>query len=966
MADTKDKNPSPEIQPLGGESATPSPSPTDATPVDGSSVPADAFSFDPMGFISTYPLVIPIALIALWIGAIFGWKKLTLMYNMKGQPLAPLSQSLKAAIAVMFREDKNQIFVKNEELAAKTTWFTWTMFWKTLLALTVFTFTLGGFLPFGSGNWLLGLVLICWLLGISHVKKIFAYRHRILMQMFEVASSEMRYPKGAELNPWGYVQVSGWRELYFPQTTAVMYPAKYRSEDARNRQAFEINFNGTVSDQNAWSYTWESSNNRVICEPVPFIPKMAPYPFPDRNDWNIFPLGLKSGGEEAVWNVSVYPHCLVAGTTGSGKSVTQGTILLHALQSPDWRVVLIDPKRVELSIYRDHPNVLRVATELEDSVDLIQQVEQEMMSRFTRMESAGVKHFRSLPDPPPAILLMVDETFALLSPSGIKSEEGKQQDEIKARIGILIGSIARLGRAAGVHQVLATQRPDAKVLPGEVKANLDARIAQGRMDNIPSLMTLDSDAATRLPAIKGRAILRAGNDQSEFQAYFLAEEHLPQVLEMTAAMAQGDTSFLEDPEEQVIEQELGPKFSMPKISLPKFKFSMPSASKFAEWLEKRKALMEENERRAGRGEGGNNSGDKGSSKSSSKSAKEDKPKKKEADTASSMSDARSDVDFTAINAEMARRPQTLDFGNGLFSGTPQASAPRPTSASVAPVPPMLDFPDYEDDEDEDDFDEMFTDGFSDEEAGYVDHLEDVEIADVAIPNLDTFEDVLAEDTPVAVPTFQPVTPTQVAPSAPVPLLPPTPAAPAKPVPAPPGLSVQDVVRRAAERGVPIPASELLAALRAEAARQQAAPAPAAPAAPAIAVPAPMEPTAAPTPRPVMPRPKVSDTSGGPVIPAPPVIPNRPTAVPTPTPTNPSAPAGPARPSTSTPPTPPAPRSIAEVTEAPWMPQEVPSSPSTSNGPFAPQKPAGGSTDPKPKPPMPPAPPSGPSRPTQGE
>lgn len=948
MADTKGKDPSPEIQPLGEESVAPSTSPTtDAPAVDGTNVPVEAFSFDPMGFISTYPLVIPIALIALWIGAIFGWKKLTLMYNMKGQPLAPLKQSLKAAFAVMYREDKNQIFVKNEELAAKTQWFTWTMYWKSLTALTVLTFSIGGFLPFGSGNWLLGIVVIAWLMGIGHVKKIFAYRHRILMQMFEVASSEMRYPKGAELNPWGYVQVSGWREMYFPQTTAVMYPAKYRSEDARNRQAFEINFNGTVSDQNAWSYTWESSNNRVICEPVPFIPKMAPYPFPDRNDWNIFPLGLKSGGEEAVWNVSVYPHCLVAGTTGSGKSVTQGTILLHALQSPDWRVVLIDPKRVELSIYRDHPNVLRVATELEDSVDLIQQVEQEMMSRFTRMESAGVKHFRSLPDPPPAILLMVDETFALLSPSGIKSEEGKQQDEIKARIGILIGSIARLGRAAGVHQVLATQRPDAKVLPGEVKANLDARIAQGRMDNIPSLMTLDSDAATRLPAVKGRAILRAGNDQSEFQAYFLAEEHLPQVLEMTAAMAQGDTSFLEDPEEHVIEQDLGPKFSMPKISLPKF--SMPSASKFAQWFEKRKALMEENERRAGRGEGSNGES-RGSSKTSSKPAKEEKSNKKDAPSASTMSDARSDVDFSAITAEMARRPQTLDFGNGLFSETAQQASPRVPNA---PVPPTLDFPDFDDEDDDDDFDEIFTDGFSDEEAGYVDHLEDVEITGVPMPDLETFEDIFTPE-PAAI---SPV-PTPPVQTGPVPLLPPAPASPApvKVAPLPPGLSVQDVVRRAAERGVPIPASELLAALRAEAARQQNAPAPNAPTTSVIPVPAPMEPVVAPTPKPVMPRPKVADTSGGPVIPAPPAMPNRVVPV------QPATTVGPARPSTPTPPAPPAPR-VPEVTEAPWMPQDLPQSPSTTSSPFAPQKPAGGSPEPKSGPPMPPP---GPSRPNTGE
>jgi len=363
----------------------------------------------------------------------------------------------------------------------------------------------------------------------------------VLKQIFDVASDVMKYPADAKYNPWGYVQLHGWDQIAVLTGVTVMFPPKFRSEEERNRTMFEQNFLGSITSDHSWEFTWESSNNRVMCEPVPHITEKADYVFPDTAPWNIFPLGIGRNGQEVSWDVSTYPHCLIAGTTGSGKSVTQGTILLHALQSPEWRIVLIDPKRVELTVYRNHPHVLKVATELEDSLELIEQLEREMLKRYDVMEKEGINHFRELKEAPPPILLMVDETFQLLAPTGIKSDEGKAQDEMKARIGILLSSIARLGRASGIHQVLATQRPDAKVLPGELKANLDARIAQGRMDTIPSQMTLDSDAATKLPAVKGRAIYRAGQDTHEFQAYFVDTSvnphHLKQLVEMSGHLA---------------------------------------------------------------------------------------------------------------------------------------------------------------------------------------------------------------------------------------------------------------------------------------------------------------------------------------------------------------------------------------------------------------------------------------------
>lgn len=520
-------------------------------------------------------LIVLVIIGAIWFGIKQAWNKLTFMYNAKGDPLPPLGFTLKRAFKVMYKEDIYPVFTKSK-LASKFTNFTWRHYWT---AATVFTVLSPGlfFLPIPTSLsiTLLSLIAFAVLAGIAHLRKIFAYRHYILMQMFEVANDVMRYQRGAELNPWGYVQIQEWKQLYLPGNTYVMYPAKFRSEDERTRATFEKNFSGTVSDQTAWAFSWESSQNRVLCEPVPFIVDRADYVFPDTAPWNIFPLGIGSGGKEVAWNVSDSPHCLVAGTTGSGKSVTQATILLHALQSPEWRVLLVDPKRVELSVYRSHPHVLKVATELEDSLALIEQLEAEMHSRYEKMTKEGVNNFRNLKEIPPAILLMVDETFQLLSPTGIKSEQGKEQDEMKARIGILLSSIARLGRASGVHMVLATQRPDAKVLPGELKANLDARIAQGRMDTIPSMMTLDSDAATHIPAIKGRAVYRDGQSLHEFQAYFMPPQQLPLVVQMASALARGNNSFIEQAKE------------FKQQNTPKAKQKSGLAGKFTSWMNKK-------------------------------------------------------------------------------------------------------------------------------------------------------------------------------------------------------------------------------------------------------------------------------------------------------------------------------------------------------------------------------------------
>lgn len=798
-------------------------------------MPFDLFGIeiDLVGFFLSNWWIALLLPILISVGISFGWKKLISLYQMQGKPLRPLGVILKEVKSLMFKEDIYCFITKKGENIQSLLWLTWTFFWKWLVSFTVVLVPLSFFLHSTVAFWTWVVVAVLWLYGIGHLRKIFAYRFAVVDKMFNVAMSEMRYDGGAnaKIYIYQYILVSGWKDVYYPQETQVMYSTnKFRASEAAKQAAFQNAFDSAVTDKHSWSYEWDTSNNRVICTPVPFLPNNVPYPFPDRHPWDKFPLGKTFGDEEVVWDVSSAPHMLVTGTTGSGKSVTQRTILLHTMQSPNWRVLLIDPKRVELNQYEGHPNVIRLATEIDEAYAIFQQLEQEMMNRYARMKESQVNHFNSLPTVPPAILLMVDEVFSLLELVAGASKTDpviKEQNEMKAGMVLLIGKIARLGRAAGIHMVLATQRPDAKVLPGEVKANLDARIAQGRMDKTPSLMALDSLHATELPNIKGRAVARLGNEYVEFQAYFLAPENLPEFLELSSMIVRGEGDFLfEDDEEQEAQQQ--PQST--KTERKKISFKKPSlgsfglGDKFNAWVEKKKRLMEENEARAGR-----------------TVVKEEKPKTKNkfGILKEDVLDVEEEKPF--IPAHLREEPNIdeivdgAEIGKGfeeeLFINVRTPTQKKNEETLFVPEPEKaesFDF-DYDEDEDFDDWDEdeseinpnLKTDSIDDiDDIDYFDEIdfsaeedddfsfekEELELraSEATLPNDNSTEadyyeeEVYDQEIHEEEPVIEEV-----------------------------ALTVEDVLRLAAERGVPIPASELLAALRAEAARQTNATAPAA-------------------------------------------------------------------------------------------------------------------------------------------
>jgi len=459
----------------------------------------------------------PIALIVLYIGIAWLWNtKYRPRQQAKGVAVDKFSGAFKRLFRFIFWEDVSPLLPKSKNPKLKK-FLTFNTLYIALLIATVITLIVAP-----TYSWIPFLLFVS-IIG-TRAPKTLRERQKTLLRMLTVANSIFRYGRGAELNPWGYVNVKKWIGFTVPGQTVVNFPASWISSPP-SRDAFEDHFNQTVTAENTWVYEWNTAEGFVVCAPVNHIPTKADYPGSADRPWNEIPLGIGAYGE-IVWDVTKEPHALIAGKTGGGKSVAQRNIVFHTIQHNDkWCFLGVDPKRVELKPYKKYTNtVLGIATTLEDEVEVIRYAKEEMMRRYESMEEIGVNHFQDLPSPPRAIMVMVDEAYQLMAPEGVKTDEGKENDNLHGEASILIGEIARLGRAAGVHLALAMQRPDAIVLKGELKNNLDVRVAAGRLDSTPSSMVLDSGAATRVPGdIKGRGVVRIGGNNQQYQGYFATQ-----------------------------------------------------------------------------------------------------------------------------------------------------------------------------------------------------------------------------------------------------------------------------------------------------------------------------------------------------------------------------------------------------------------------------------------------------------
>lgn len=212
-------------------------------------------------------------------------------------------------------------------------------------------------------------------------------------------------------------------------------------------------------------------------------------------------------------------------------SVSQQNIIMSCIMRPDsWVILGIDLKRVELTRFRGFG--VKVATDLETAVEFLRFAQAVMMKRYERMEETEVNDFEDLPEPLQALMVMIDEAGELLSPTGAKTDEAKIADELKGEAIMIIGSIARLGRASGVHLVIATQRPDAKLIPGEVRDNLAVRVGCGVLKPNASQMMFDSNIGSRTHASpRGGMYVESHGNGNMGQGFFAEPEWLGEYLE---------------------------------------------------------------------------------------------------------------------------------------------------------------------------------------------------------------------------------------------------------------------------------------------------------------------------------------------------------------------------------------------------------------------------------------------------
>ncbi len=206
-----------------------------------------------------------------------------------------------------------------------------------------------------------------------------------------------------------------------------------------------------------------------------------------------FALGEDSGGASLVLDLAAMPHLLIAGATGSGKSVCINSLVASLLMTrpPDQlRMIMVDPKRVELTPFNGIPHlVMPVIVEPDEVQPALRGLINEMTRRYKMMEDLGVRNIAGYnsksPEPMSFLVLIVDELADLMMTGGLEVEQQ-------------LVRLAQLGRAAGIHMVLATQRPSVKVVTGLLKANVPARVAFAVASQVDSRVILDSGGAEAL------------------------------------------------------------------------------------------------------------------------------------------------------------------------------------------------------------------------------------------------------------------------------------------------------------------------------------------------------------------------------------------------------------------------------------------------------------------------------------
>lgn len=244
-----------------------------------------------------------------------------------------------------------------------------------------------------------------------------------------------------------------------------------------------------------------------------------------------FALGKDIGGDCIVGNIAKLPHMLIAGTTGSGKSVCMNSLILSLLYKarPDEvRLIMIDPKMVELGVYNGIPHLyVPVVTDPKKAAGALQWSVVEMLKRYRLFSEVGVRdlenynrHNAAAGEPAlPQVVIVIDELADLMMVASKEVEES-------------ICRVAQMGRAAGMHLVIATQRPSADVITGLMKANIPSRIAFAVSSAMESRIILDQGGAEKLIGMGDMLYSPVGcGKPTRIQGAFVSDEEREDVIQ---------------------------------------------------------------------------------------------------------------------------------------------------------------------------------------------------------------------------------------------------------------------------------------------------------------------------------------------------------------------------------------------------------------------------------------------------
>ena len=288
--------------------------------------------------------------------------------------------------------------------------------------------------------------------------------------------------------------------------------------------------------------------------------------FVEHKSSTAFALGRDIGGRNIIGDIERLPHVLIAGTTGSGKSVCTNSLIVSLLykSTPDQvRFIMVDPKMVELAPYNGIPHLLiPVVTDPKKAAGALQWAVYEMMKRYKTFSEQGVKKLEEYNhlakasedlETLPSVVVVIDELADLMLVAAKEVEES-------------ICRVAQMGRAAGVHLVIATQRPSADVITGLMKANIPSRIAFAVASSLESRIILDNTGAEKLVGKGDMLYAPLGQGKpTRVQGCFISPEEIERVVEFVkqSGEARYSDEVMAKIEESLQEKEKGSKGTAP-------------------------------------------------------------------------------------------------------------------------------------------------------------------------------------------------------------------------------------------------------------------------------------------------------------------------------------------------------------------------------------------------------------------